>query len=58
MTTTTGTRPVAVPAPRPAPDSERIPRPEPEPPDWAAGYPLLRYAADHLRVLGTRVVVS
>ena len=56
MTSTTRTRPIAVPAPRPAPDSERILRPVAESPDWAAGYPLLRYAADHLRVLGTRVV--
>lgn len=56
MTSTTRSDRATVPAPRPVPDAERIERPEAEPPDWAAAYPLLRYAADHLRVLGERVV--
>ena len=55
MTSTTDARRITVPVPRPLPDSERIPRPA-QPPDWASLYPLVRYAADHLRVLGERIV--
>jgi hypothetical protein len=56
MTSTTDARRITVPVPRPLPDSERIPCPDAQPPDWASLYPLVRYAADHLRVLGKRIV--
>ncbi|SDC96093.1 hypothetical protein SAMN05660690_3117 [Geodermatophilus telluris] len=58
MTSTTDTRRITVPVPRPLPDAERIPSPDAEPPDWASLYPLVRYAADNLRVLGKRIVES
>ncbi len=55
MDSTTDARRITVPVPRPLPDSERISCPDAQP-DWASLYPLARYAADHLRVLGKRIV--
>jgi hypothetical protein len=56
MTTTIDSRPVVLPTPRPVPAAERVAEPDDGPEDWAAAYPLLRYAAEHLEVLGRPVI--